>query len=245
MTGRPHRGCMPGRQPVRARRGQRAAAHDGRRPDLPGRAECGATPRDGGREDGGTRELRPGPVTHGTSPTARVRADNCLNRAAAAQSVAEHGGAMPITMVFGRRDPGGCRLPHHLRTTCRGSPLGREATELGSTCDADSSSVNGTLPSDNSGSGRAAAADRYTALRFTLGRPGWRVEPRSGAEEDAPIRIATPYPGTEAGRVWRVARGPDGLVVLDEASGVRLCAAPSMRDALVELWEAVTGAVSD
>lgn len=105
--------------------------------------------------------------------------------------------------------------------------------------------MNGTPRSQCVGPDRAAEADRLTARRFTLGRPGWRVEPRTAAEDGAEIRITTPYPGTEGGRVWRVARGPDGLVVLDGASGSRLCAAPSMRDALVELWEAVAGAVPD
>ncbi len=87
--------------------------------------------------------------------------------------------------------------------------------------------------------------DHRTALRFVLGRPGWRVEARATARGEACLRITTPCPDTGGQRFWRVARGQQGLLVCDEASGQRFWSVPTMREALVEVWEVVTGAVPD
>jgi hypothetical protein len=87
--------------------------------------------------------------------------------------------------------------------------------------------------------------DFRTAMRFVLGRPGWRVEARATAEGAAYLRLATPCPGLRRQRLWRVARTHQGLLVCDEASGRRLRAVPTMREALVEIWEAVTAVASD
>lgn len=87
--------------------------------------------------------------------------------------------------------------------------------------------------------------DRRTALRFLLGRPGWRVEARTTTQGEVYLRLTTPCPDAAGRRFWRVARGQQGLLVHDEASGQRLWAVPTMREALVEIWEAATGAAPD
>lgn len=87
--------------------------------------------------------------------------------------------------------------------------------------------------------------DRRTALRFVVGRPGWRVEAQATTEGEAYLRLATPCSNKGDQRFWFVARGRQGLLVGDEASGQRLWTVPTMRDALVEIWEAVTGAAPD
>ena len=46
-------------------------------------------------------------------------------------------------------------------------------------------------------------------------------------------------------RSWRVARTQEGLLVTGEGSGRRLWAGPTMREVLVEVWEATAGAASD
>ncbi len=87
--------------------------------------------------------------------------------------------------------------------------------------------------------------DHRTALRFVLGRPGWRVEARATTQGEAHLRLTTPCPDTGGQRFWRLARTQHGLLVHDEASGQRLRTVPTMREALVEVWEAVTGAAPD
>jgi hypothetical protein len=88
-------------------------------------------------------------------------------------------------------------------------------------------------------------ADHRTALRFVLGRPGWQVEAQARTQGEAYLRLATPCPDTGGRRFWRVARGQQGVLVHDEASGRRLRAVPTMREALVDVWEAVADAVPD
>ncbi len=95
------------------------------------------------------------------------------------------------------------------------------------------------------GEGGTTDDDRRTALRFCLGRPGWRVEARATAQGGAYLNVTTPSPGTGGQRCWRVVRTRQGLSVLDEASGQQFRTVPTMRDALVEIWEAVTGAAPD
>lgn len=86
--------------------------------------------------------------------------------------------------------------------------------------------------------------DLWTALRFVLGRPGWRVEPRSTAQGRAYLRLATTHPRNGRQRQWRIDRAQDGILVHDKGSGRRLgaVAVPTVRDALVRLWEAAGGA---
>jgi hypothetical protein len=87
-------------------------------------------------------------------------------------------------------------------------------------------------------------ADLWTALRFALGRPGWRVEPRSTAQGRAYLRLATAHRRNGRQRLWRMDRSQDGLLVHDKASGRRLGAVPlpTVREALVRVWEAANGA---
>lgn len=87
--------------------------------------------------------------------------------------------------------------------------------------------------------------DRRTALRFVVGRPGWRVEARATARGGVYLNVTTADPETGAVRSWRVSRTREGLVVSDGISGQRLWAVPTMRDALVEIWEATATAVPD
>ena len=88
-------------------------------------------------------------------------------------------------------------------------------------------------------------ADRVTALRFVIGRSGWCVEARVSAEGEAHLGVTTVDPKTSAVRSWRVARTREGLVVSDGASGQRLRPAPTMQEALVEVWEATVGDAPD
>ena len=88
-------------------------------------------------------------------------------------------------------------------------------------------------------------ADQRTALRFVLGRPGWRVVARTAAGGATYLSVTTPCSRTGGQRFWRVARTRQGLLVDDEASGRRLGPAPTTRDALVEIWDAVTAAAPD
>ena len=87
--------------------------------------------------------------------------------------------------------------------------------------------------------------DLRTVSRFVLGRPGWRVEAQTTTQGGAHLRLTTPCPDTGGQRFWRVTRTHEGLLVHDEASGQRLCTAPTMREALVEIWEAVTDDAPD
>ncbi len=93
--------------------------------------------------------------------------------------------------------------------------------------------------------GATTEDDRRTASRFVLGRPGWRVEARAMAQGGAYLRLTTPCPATGGQRSWRLVRNQQGLLVQDEASGQRLWCVPTMREALVEVWEAVTVAAPD
>ena len=93
--------------------------------------------------------------------------------------------------------------------------------------------------------GASTEDDHRTALRFVLGRPGWRVEARTTAQSGSHLRLTTPCPDTGGQRFWRATRTREGLLVHDEASGRRLCTAPTMREALVEVWEAATDAAPD
>ncbi len=106
--------------------------------------------------------------------------------------------------------------------------------------------MNGTAAQDQpEGDGGVTDADRRTASRFVLGRPGWRVEARTAAQGGAWLLITSADPRTGAVRSWRVARTREGLVVSDGASGRRLWAVPAMREALVEIWEAAAGVAAD
>ncbi len=95
--------------------------------------------------------------------------------------------------------------------------------------------------------GGTTSDDHRTALRFVLGRPGWRVEPRTTALGRAYLRFATTHPRNGHQRLWRMDRSQDGLLVHDKASGLRLggVALPTAREALVRLWEAAGGAGPD
>jgi hypothetical protein len=95
------------------------------------------------------------------------------------------------------------------------------------------------------GGGGTTEADHRTALRFVLGRPGWRVEARTTTRGVAHLELTTPCPGTNGQRSWEVTRTREGLLVLDGATGRRLWTVPAMRDALVAVWEAVTDAAPD
>lgn len=105
-----------------------------------------------------------------------------------------------------------------------------------------------SAPTGRDGAERAGGvtdADRLTALRFAIGRPGWRVEALTTARGEAFLRITTIDQGTGAVRAWSVTRTREGLLVGDGTSGERLLAAPAMREALVEIWEATVGAAAD
>lgn len=93
--------------------------------------------------------------------------------------------------------------------------------------------------------GGTTGDDHRTALRFVLGRFGWRVEARSTAQGGAHLRLTTPCPDTGGQRFWRLVRTRQGLVVYDDVSGQRLWAVPTMRDALLEVWEAATDVAPD
>ena len=93
--------------------------------------------------------------------------------------------------------------------------------------------------------GATTEDDRRTASRFVLGRPGWRVEARAMAQGGAYLRLTTPCPDTGGQRSWHLVRTQQGLLACDEASGQRLRAVPTMRDALVEVWEIVTDVAPD
>ena len=87
-------------------------------------------------------------------------------------------------------------------------------------------------------------ADLWTALRFALGRSGWRVEARTTAQGRAYLRLATTHPRNGRQRLWRMDRSQEGVLVHDKASGLRFgaVALPTVREALVRLWEAAGGA---
>jgi hypothetical protein len=87
--------------------------------------------------------------------------------------------------------------------------------------------------------------DRRTASRFVLGRPGWRLETRATAQSGTYLHVTTPCSRTGGQRSWRVVRTRQGLVIQDGASERQLGSMPTIRDALVEIWEAATGAVPD
>ena len=93
--------------------------------------------------------------------------------------------------------------------------------------------------------GGTTDADYWTAVRFVLGRPGWRVEVLALAPGGACLGLTTPCPDTGGRRRWRLARTRGEVVVRDEASGRDVLAAPTVREALVEVWEAVTVAAPD
>ena len=93
--------------------------------------------------------------------------------------------------------------------------------------------------------GGTTDADHRTALRFVLGRPGWRVEAWAMVLGGVYLRLTTPCSNTGGQRFWRVVRTQQGLSVYDEASGRRLRTVPTMREALVEVWEAVTEVAPD
>ena len=95
------------------------------------------------------------------------------------------------------------------------------------------------------GRGGVTDTDRRTASRFVVGRPGWRAEAWTTPRGEAWLSIATADPGIGAVRSWRVARTQEGLLVTGEGSGRRLWAGPTMREVLVEVWEATAGAASD
>lgn len=104
-------------------------------------------------------------------------------------------------------------------------------------------------PDPNSGTGNTRVSgitdeDRRTALRFVLGRPGWRVEAWATAQGETCLGLTTPCRDTGGQRSWRLVRTTQGLLVCDEASGQPLCATPTMREALVEIWEATAEAAS-
>jgi hypothetical protein len=90
-------------------------------------------------------------------------------------------------------------------------------------------------------------ADLWTALRFVLGRPGWRVEPRTTAQGRTYLDLATTHSRNGHQRLWRMDRSQEGLLVHDAASGrgLRALALPTVREALVRLWEAAGGAGPD
>jgi hypothetical protein len=93
--------------------------------------------------------------------------------------------------------------------------------------------------------GGTTDADYWTALRFVLGRPGWRVEARATERGGAWLGLTTPCPDTGGRRRWRLARAGGEVLVRDEASKRVLPAVPTVREALVEVWEAVTVAAPD
>ena len=93
--------------------------------------------------------------------------------------------------------------------------------------------------------GGTTGDDHRTALRFVLGRPGWRVEARAMAQGGTCLGVTTPCPKTGGQRSWRVVRAQGGFLVHDEVSRRRPATAATMRDALVGIWEAVTGVAPD
>ena len=106
--------------------------------------------------------------------------------------------------------------------------------------------MSGTADRDRPGRGGGTTdADRRTAPRFVLGRPGWRVEARTAARGEAFLSVTNADPDTGAARSWRVARTREGLLVSDGSSGERLWAVPAMREALVEIREATAGVAAD
>lgn len=106
--------------------------------------------------------------------------------------------------------------------------------------------VNETMHAVRPGLGGSTTEDdRRTALRFVLGRHGWRVEARATPQGGAHLWLTTPCPETGGQRVWRATRTHEGLQVHDEVSGQRLCIVPTLREALVEVWEAVTEVAPD
>lgn len=106
--------------------------------------------------------------------------------------------------------------------------------------------MSGTVDRDRPGRDDSVTdADRRTASRFVLGRPGWRVEAQTTPRGGAYLRLTTPCPDTEGRRFWRVARTQEGVLVSEEASGRQLWAGPTMREALVEVWEATVGVAAD
>ncbi len=82
-------------------------------------------------------------------------------------------------------------------------------------------------------------------MRFVLGRPGWLVEAGATTQGGAHLMLTTPRPDTGGHRFLRLVRTQQGLVVHDDVSGQRCWAVPTMRDALVEVWEAVTDVAPD
>ena len=93
--------------------------------------------------------------------------------------------------------------------------------------------------------GGTTGDDHRTALRFVLGRPGWRVQARAFAQGATHLSITTPCAKTGGQRSWRVVRTRQGLLVHDEASERHPAAVATMRDALVAIWETVIGAAPD
>ncbi len=88
--------------------------------------------------------------------------------------------------------------------------------------------------------------DHRTALRFVLGRPGWRVEaPATTRGRGAYLKVTTPCSKACGQGCWRVERTQQGILVHDEISGRRLGVFATVREALVEVWETVTGAAPD
>ncbi len=65
------------------------------------------------------------------------------------------------------------------------------------------------------------------------------------AQGGAYLRLITPCPDTGGLRSWHLVRTQRGLLAYDEASGQRLWCVPTMRDALVEVWEIVTDVAPD
>jgi hypothetical protein len=102
-----------------------------------------------------------------------------------------------------------------------------------------------THPVCSGPAGTVIEEDRRTVLRFVLGRPGWRVEAPQQGQGEPCLRLTTPCPDTGGQRSWRLVRTEQGLLVYDEASGQRRWIVPTMREALVEVWEVVTTAARD
>ena len=89
--------------------------------------------------------------------------------------------------------------------------------------------------------GGTTDADYWTALRFALGRSGWRVEARTTAASETHLSLTTTHAKTGGQRLWRLERTGDGLLVRDGASERLLKAAPTLREALVEVWKGAAG----
>ncbi len=88
-------------------------------------------------------------------------------------------------------------------------------------------------------------ADCWTALRFVLGRPGWRVEARTTTTGETRLSLTTAHAKAGGQRLWRLERTGDGLLVRDGASGGPSGAAPTMLEALVEAWKGSAGAAPE